>query len=84
MSAASRRPASLARTPREARPSSPPLAELIGFPRSLHTMFYFPFSDRENIRFDPTDEPMGAVGDMAWYSMRAVVECGSGKAFDLL
>lgn len=47
-------------------------------------MFYFPFSDRENIRFDPTDEPMGAVGDMAWYSMRAVVECGSGKAFDLL
>jgi len=50
------------------------LAELIGSPRSLHTMFYFPFSDRENIRFDPSDEPMGAVGDMAWYSMRAVVE----------
>jgi predicted dehydrogenase len=50
------------------------LADLIGSPRSLHTMFYFPFSDRENIRFDPTDEPMGAVGDMAWYSMRAVVE----------
>ncbi|RVH48455.1 Gfo/Idh/MocA family protein [Sinorhizobium meliloti] len=50
------------------------LADLIGAPRSLHTMFYFPFSDRENIRFDPTNEPMGAVGDMAWYSMRAVVE----------
>ncbi|WP_425623853.1 Gfo/Idh/MocA family protein [Agrobacterium radiobacter] len=50
------------------------LGELIGSPRSLHTMFYFPFSDRENIRFDPADEPMGAVGDMAWYSMRAVVE----------
>jgi predicted dehydrogenase len=50
------------------------LAELIGSPRSLHTMFYFPFSDRGNIRFDPSDEPMGAVGDMAWYSMRAVVE----------
>jgi predicted dehydrogenase len=50
------------------------LADFIGSPRSLHTMFYFPFSDRENIRFDPTDEPMGAVGDMAWYSMRAVVE----------
>ncbi|MCA1409374.1 Gfo/Idh/MocA family oxidoreductase [Ensifer sp. IC3342] len=49
-------------------------AELIGTPRSLQTMFYFPFSDRENIRFDPTDEPMGAVGDMAWYAMRAVVE----------
>jgi predicted dehydrogenase len=50
------------------------LAALIGAPRSLHTMFYFPFSDRENIRFDPIDEPMGAAGDMAWYSMRAVVE----------
>lgn len=50
------------------------LAELIGPTRSLHTMFYFPFSDRSNIRFDPVDEPMGAVGDMAWYSMRAVVE----------
>ncbi|SDN03114.1 Gfo/Idh/MocA family protein [Ensifer sp. YR511] len=49
-------------------------AELIGTPRSLHTMFYFPFSDRDNIRFDPDHEPMGAVGDMAWYSMRAVVE----------
>ncbi|PSH65253.1 Gfo/Idh/MocA family protein [Phyllobacterium sophorae] len=49
-------------------------AELIGAPRSLHTMFYFPFSDRDNIRFDPDYEPMGAVGDMAWYSMRAVVE----------
>ncbi|WP_234840453.1 Gfo/Idh/MocA family protein [Sinorhizobium meliloti] len=37
------------------------LAALIGAPRSLHTMFYFPFSDRENIRFDPSDEPVGAA-----------------------
>src|SRR5262249_25647117 len=36
--------------------------------------FYFPFSDRNNIRFDPRQEPMTALGDMAWYSMRAVVE----------
>ncbi|MDB5348906.1 MAG: putative dehydrogenase [Planctomycetota bacterium] len=50
------------------------IAEKIGPPRSLHTAFYFPFSDRENIRFDPTQEPMTALGDMAWYSMRAVVE----------
>lgn len=49
-------------------------AELIGTPRTLHTAFYFPFSDRQNIRFDPALEPMGALGDMAWYSMRAVVE----------
>jgi predicted dehydrogenase len=48
--------------------------ELIGSPRSLHTAFYFPFSDRNNIRFDNTKEPMTALGDMAWYSMRAVVE----------
>jgi predicted dehydrogenase len=49
-------------------------AEKIGAPRSLHTTFYFPFSDRANIRFDPKQEPMTALGDMAWYSMRAVVE----------
>ncbi|MDJ0946610.1 MAG: Gfo/Idh/MocA family oxidoreductase [Kiloniellales bacterium] len=49
-------------------------ADLLGTPRSLHTAFYFPFSDRQNIRFDPELEPMGALGDMAWYSMRAVVE----------
>jgi predicted dehydrogenase len=48
--------------------------ERIGSPRSLHTTFYFPFADRSNIRFDPTQEPMTALGDMAWYSMRAVVE----------
>jgi predicted dehydrogenase len=46
----------------------------IGSPRSLHTAFYFPFSDRNNIRFDVKQEPMTALGDMAWYSMRAVVE----------
>lgn len=46
----------------------------IGTPKSLHTAFYFPFSDRTNIRFDQTQEPMSAVGDMGWYAMRAVVE----------
>jgi predicted dehydrogenase len=49
-------------------------AEKIGAPRSLHTTFYFPHADRINIRFDSTQEPMTALGDMAWYSMRAVVE----------
>jgi predicted dehydrogenase len=46
----------------------------IGKPQSLHTTFYFPFSDRANIRFDASQEPMTALGDMAWYAMRAVVE----------
>ncbi|HEY3901726.1 MAG TPA: Gfo/Idh/MocA family oxidoreductase [Chthoniobacter sp.] len=49
-------------------------AELIGAPQSLHTAFYFPFSDQDNIRFNPRQEPMTVLGDMAWYSMRAVVE----------
>jgi predicted dehydrogenase len=49
-------------------------AEKIGSPRSLHTTFYFPIAGRDNIRFDPKQEPMTALGDMAWYSMRAVVE----------
>ncbi len=48
--------------------------EKLGLPRSLHTAFYFPFSERDNIRFDVQQEPMGAIGDMAWYSMRAIVE----------
>ena len=50
------------------------IPERIGSPRSLHTVFYFPFSDRNNIRFNVKLEPMGALGDMAWYSMRSVVE----------
>jgi predicted dehydrogenase len=50
------------------------IAEKIGTPRSLHTAFYAPITDRNNIRFDPKLEPMMALGDMAWYSMRAVVE----------
>jgi predicted dehydrogenase len=50
------------------------LPEKTGPAKSLHTAFYFPFSDRENIRFNPTQEPMTALGDMAWYSMRAIVE----------
>ena len=49
-------------------------SERIGTPRSLHTTFYFPFADRSNIRFDRNQEPMTALGDMAWYSMRAIVE----------
>jgi predicted dehydrogenase len=50
-------------------------AEKIGSPRTLHSAFYFPFADRaNNIRFDMKLEPTGAIGDMAWYCMRAVVE----------
>jgi predicted dehydrogenase len=50
------------------------LAAKIGAPRSLHTSFYFPFDDRENIRFRPEVEPLTGLGDMGWYPMRAIVE----------
>ncbi len=50
------------------------IPDRIGTPKSLHTAFYFPFDDKANIRFDQSQEPMGTIGDMGWYSMRAVVE----------
>jgi predicted dehydrogenase len=50
------------------------IPERIGTPRSLHTQFYFPFDGRDNIRFDPSQEPTGALGDLAWYSIRETVE----------
>ncbi|NHI00224.1 Gfo/Idh/MocA family protein [Oceanimonas sp. MB9] len=46
----------------------------LGAVNRIRTSFFFPFMDRENIRFDPTKEPTGAVGDMAWYNLRAIVE----------
>jgi predicted dehydrogenase len=49
-------------------------AEKIGAPRSLYTSFYFPQVDRTNIRVNRDLEPMTALGDMGWYSMRAMVE----------
>ncbi len=48
--------------------------EQLGVPQSLYSAFYFPFSERDNIRFDPDQEPTGALGDLAWYSMRAILE----------
>ncbi|BDX05393.1 Gfo/Idh/MocA family protein [Planctobacterium marinum] len=50
------------------------LMQEIGTPQALRSSFFFPFMDRANIRFDPEKEPTGAVGDMTWYSMRAIVE----------
>ncbi len=47
---------------------------LVGRPSALHTVFYISLADRKNIRFDPTLEPMGALGDVGWYCMRALVE----------
>lgn len=46
----------------------------IGAPQAVRTSFFFPFMDRTNIRFNTEKEPTGAVGDMTWYSMRAIAE----------
>ena len=46
----------------------------IGVPQAVRTSFFFPFMDRSNIRFNTDKEPTGAVGDMTWYSMRAIAE----------
>ena len=46
----------------------------IGGAQALRSSFFFPLMERTNIRFDTYKEPTGAVGDMMWYSMRAVAE----------
>jgi predicted dehydrogenase len=50
------------------------LEERIGKVQAIYSSFFFPSMDRSNIRFDPQKEPTGAFGDMAWYSMRAILE----------
>ncbi len=46
----------------------------VGWPWSLDSAFQFNLEDRSNIRLNPNLEPLGAIGDAGWYSMRAVVE----------
>ncbi len=50
------------------------IPERIGAHRSLHAAFHISFPDRANIRYDRQLEPMGALGDLGWYAMRAIVE----------
>ena len=50
------------------------LAERVGWPWSITSTFQFPLTDRGNIRFSPELEPMGAIGDLGWYCMRAIAE----------
>jgi predicted dehydrogenase len=46
----------------------------VGKINAINSAFFFPISDVGNIRFDPKKEPCGAIGDMAWYCMRTIVE----------
>ena len=50
------------------------MQDRIGWPWSLDSAFQFNLADRDNIRFNPRLEPLGAVGDAGWYNMRAAVE----------
>lgn len=52
----------------------------IGELKLIRSTFYYPFDDKNNIRFDPAKEPLGSVGDLAWYNMRAIVEFLDTKA----
>jgi len=48
--------------------------EITGGPRVLDSSFLVNLADRSDIRYDPALEPLGALGDLGWYNMRAVVE----------
>lgn len=48
--------------------------DAVGWPWSLASTFQFSLPDRRNIRYNPDLEPMGAIGDVGWYNMRAVAE----------
>nr|VFJ91378.1 MAG: Predicted dehydrogenase [Candidatus Kentron sp. LFY]VFK01726.1 MAG: Predicted dehydrogenase [Candidatus Kentron sp. LFY] len=50
------------------------IAERYGPPQSLHSAFFYPLMDTENVRYVTDMEPMGALADMGWYSMRAITE----------
>jgi len=47
---------------------------LVGRALSLASAFQFNLTNRSNIRYNPELEPMGAIGDAGWYTMRAAVE----------
>jgi predicted dehydrogenase len=49
-------------------------AEITGRPQSLDSSFLVPLGDRDDIRYDPALEPLGALGDLGWYNMRATLE----------
>lgn len=50
------------------------IKEHLGNVQSVNTTFFFPSPDGDNIRFDSNLEPGGPIADLAWYSMRAIIE----------
>lgn len=50
------------------------LGGAIGKVVSIHSSFHAPVPDlKTNIRSDATLEPLGALGDLGWYSVRAII-----------
>lgn len=49
--------------------------EWIGATSLVDSKCAFNLRDRSNIRYNTELEPMGAIGDVGWYNMRAAVEC---------
>ena len=50
------------------------LAGDFGWPATVDSAFLIDLPDRGDIRYDPALEPMGAIGDLGWYSVRAALE----------
>jgi predicted dehydrogenase len=50
------------------------LDRAIGRPRSLESRFRIGLHERGDIRYDPALEPLGALGDLGWYNLRATIE----------
>jgi predicted dehydrogenase len=50
------------------------MREKVGSPVVVDSAFRFNLTDADNIRLSPGLEPYGAIGDAAWYNMRAAVE----------
>jgi len=50
------------------------MGEITGQPQSLDSSFLISLTNRDDIRYDPALEPLGALGDLGWYSMRASLE----------
>jgi hypothetical protein len=46
----------------------------MGRAQSLQSTFLIPLPGHSEIRYDPALEPLGALGDLGWYNMRATLE----------
>jgi predicted dehydrogenase len=50
------------------------IPEKVGRPTAIASAFQFFIADTSNIRLNPALEPLGAIGDVGWYNVRAAVE----------